>query len=243
MIILKSSPFTQTALGLLRPLAVILVLFWLFAGVEARAATAHESLDRIGTAALDHVRSQLPAGARLSAGTLDQRLRLAACPEPLAAAGDAGTGASVSVEVRCVSRGWKLYVPVAVSVQVPVLVAARGLNRGDVAGLADVEVQQRDRAGLGASWLSDPQQLEGLVVARAVSAGSVLMPAQFSLARLVRRGQSVTLLGQAASFQVRAQGKALGDAAAGELVRVENLSSRRVVQGRVLADGSVQVGL
>jgi flagella basal body P-ring formation protein FlgA len=53
----------------------------------------------------------------------------------------------------------------------------------------------------------------------------------------------VTLVGRNGSFEVRAQGKALADAGAGERVRVENLSSRRVVEGQVRADGSVLVAV
>jgi flagella basal body P-ring formation protein FlgA len=155
------------------------------------------------------------------------------------------------VEVRCetAATAWKLFVPVSVNVQVPVLVATRGLARGQSLGAADVEVQMRDRASLGAAWLSSLEDLQAggnaspRVLARAVAPGSILSPSQFANARVVHRGQSVTLVGRSGGFEVRAQGKALSDAGAGERVRVENLSSRRVVEGEVRADGSVLVAV
>ena len=60
---------------------------------------------------------------------------------------------------------------------------------------------------------------------------------------LVRRGQRVTVLAQGRGIQVRTNGKALGDAAKGERVRVENTTSRRVVEGVAIADGVVRVNL
>ena len=76
-----------------------------------------------------------------------------------------------------------------------------------------------------------------------MSDGAVLFPALLAPARLVKRGQSVVIVGISGGFQVRAQGKALADAAAGDSVAVENLSSRRVVQGLVQPDGTVRVSL
>lgn len=236
---------------LLRPFLVILLLFALLGfrpasaeavGDAADAPSGQESLDRITRAALDHARSVSPAGAQLDAGVMDPRLRLARCTQPLGARAASGHGAGMSVEVSCAAAGWKLYVPVAVSVQVPVLVAVRGVARGARLSAADVQIQMRDRASLGPSWLDSITRIEGQVAARAIAAGSVMVPGALHAERLVRRGQTVALVGDGGSFTVRSQGKALSDAAAGEPLRVENPVSRRIVQGVVLADGSVRVG-
>ena len=233
---------------LLAPTAVLLILLWLFAGdADAAGVPAAQSIASVRDAALDHARKATPQGAQLQAGRLDDRLRLPACPAALLTRTGSETATAMSVEVRCetASIAWKLFVPVGVTVQVPVLVATRGLARGQAAGAADVEVQMRDRSGLGPAWLSSIDDLQSAgeprVLTRAVAPGSVLSPSLFANARVVRRGQSVTLVGRSGGFEVRAQGKALGDAGAGERVRVENLSSRRVVEGEVRSDGSVLV--
>lgn len=252
MIYLRSR-YSWSLVELLVPTAVILILVWVFTGEPASAAPPEwQSVPSVRDAAIEHARQASPAGANLDAGRLDERLHLPSCPARLLTRTASATTTALSVEVRCDSAtvAWKLFVPVSVNVQVPVLVVTRGLARGQTVNAADVEVQMRDRANLGPAWLASTDELlsgdadaSPRVLSRAVAAGSVLSPSLFATTRLVRRGQSVTLVGRNGSFEVRAQGKALADAGAGERVRVENLSSRRVVEGQVRADGSVLVAV
>lgn len=238
--------YTWSAFELLVPTAVMLICVWVFTGEPAQAAApAWQSVASVRDAALRHAREAVPADARLEAGRLDERLHLSACPAALLTRTSSETPTALSVEVRCetAQAAWKLFVPVSVSVQVPVLVTKRALARGQAVTAADVEVQTRDRASLGSAWLSSVDELQAGVLARFVVPGSVLTPSLFASARVVRRGQSVTLVGLSGGFEVRAQGKALADAGAGERVRVENLSSRRVVEGQVRPDGSVLVAV
>lgn len=242
MIVITPRRKAQPLLDIARPLALIVILFWLFNGESAQAA-GFEPLPEIHAAALKHAQTVVPAGAELSAGRFDDRLRLAACPEPLATRTASDRPSALSVEVRCDALGWKLFVPVSVSVQVPVLVATRALARGQSVSAADVEIQQRERNRMGTAWLSSPSELSGRVLSRPVAIGTVLSSAVLAPAHLIKRGQSVMLIGESGGFQVRAEGKALDDAGAGESLRVQNLSSRRVVQGQVHADGTVRVSL
>lgn len=227
--------------NLLRPLALMVILVWLLTGA-ARAGEV-QSLDSIRQAALAEARGAVPAGAELDASRLDARLQLVACPATLSTRTASDSGSALSVEVRCDALGWKLFVPVSVRVQVPVLVATRALMRGETPSAADVRVEQRERGTLGPAWIGAVEHLQGRVLTRPLAAGSLLVPGALALAKVVQRGQSVTLVGRSGSFQVRARGKALSDGAPGDRVRVENLSSRRVVEGQVLDDGSVAVAL
>lgn len=227
----------------LRPLALILILFWLFTDLRAEIAHPHESLSSIREAAIQQARLSVPDDATLEANRLDARLRLPACPNALAARTASDSGSALSVEIRCDALGWKLFVPVDVRVQVPVLVAARPLARGQTPSAADVRTELRERSTLGPSWIATLDQVQGRVLTRPIAQGSLLSPGALTSAKIVQRGQSVTLIGHSGGFQVRAQGKALSDAGTGDRVRVENLSSRRVVEGEVLADGSVSVAL
>jgi flagella basal body P-ring formation protein FlgA len=228
---------------LARPTSVLLILFWLFCSDPAHAQPAYQSIASIRAAALDHARAASPPNAALDGGRIDERLRLAACSGPLSTRTASTSASALSVEVRCDALGWKLFLPVGVNVQVPVLVATRGLARGDAVSAADVQLQMRPRAGLGVSWVGSVDQIQGRTLLRPVTAGSVLSPASFAASHLVRRGQSVTLIGISGGFEVRAQGKALADAGAGDRVRVQNTGSQRIVEGEVRADGSVVVPL
>ena len=72
-------------------------------------------------------------------------------------------------------------------------------------------------------------------------AGTVLSASDLAAPRLVRRGDQVALVSRRGGVEVRVSGRALGDAGENERVAVENLSTRRVLQGRVGPGGDVVV--
>lgn len=210
----------------------------------ARAGDTWESSIRIRAAAADYVATQTRAGTQITVGTLDERLRLPACDEALqaqAASGSTLRGA-LSVGVRCATL-WTVYVPVRVQDNLSVVVLARPLARGETITADALQLREQDTAQLPYGYLTDPQQAIGRVARRSLAPGNALTPDALESPRAIKRGQLVTLLGHAGSVEVRADGKALGDAGAGERVRVENSASRRVVEGVARDSGVVEVNL
>lgn len=170
--------------------------------------------------------------------TLDANLQVAACPLSLQAR---ATG-NRAVEVRCPQPGgWKVFVPVAIRNEQDVVALARGVAAGETLGPADITHVRRDTARIAGAVLTDPGLVVGRVARRALAAGTLLGPGDLVAPRLIRRGDSVALVSRRGGVEVRVAGKALGDAGEAERVSVENLSSRRVVQGIVAAGGDVLV--
>ncbi|MGY8563052.1 flagellar basal body P-ring formation chaperone FlgA [Paracidovorax citrulli] len=197
------------------------------------AAGAWQPVDSIRAAAL----STLPQGSEGDT-TLDTALRLPACGQALRAA---PTGTS-TVEVSCPDAGgWRLFVPVKVRRNQTVLILNRGIAAGETLGAADITTAQRDVARIAGAALADPAAAVGRVARRTLSAGSLLSANDLVAQRLIRRGDSVALVSRYAGVEVRVAGKALADAGENERVSVENLSSRKVVQGTVAASGDVFV--
>lgn len=197
----------------------------------------------IEAAAEDLVTRQLGRQLGVRAGPLDSRVRMAACSTALQTKLHSTSSASTrTVEVSCAAPLWRLYVPVRISDLGPRLVLTRSLGAGEMLREGDVRVEQRDRAQLG-NGPSDPAQVIGQLLRRPLSAGQLLEFDSLGLAPSIKRGQIVTLISGSNGFAVRASGKALAAGAPGELVSVENLTSGRVVQGRILDDGQVAVGL
>jgi flagella basal body P-ring formation protein FlgA len=60
---------------------------------------------------------------------------------------------------------------------------------------------------------------------------------------VVRRGQQVTLVAANGGIEIRAQGLVLADAGAADRVRVQNVSSLKVIEGVVENENVVRVGL
>ena len=205
----------------------------LIGGLTACAVMAadFQPVDTIKAAAL----GALPVGADAEA-TLDPALRLPRCGAALVAR----VQGSNSVEVAC-PDGWRLFVPVRVRRSQTVLVLIRGIAPGETITADAFVPETRDASRIVGAAVADPAQAVGRVARRTLSAGAVLSATDLVAQRLIRRGDNVALLSRRGGVEVRVVGKALGDAGENERVTVENLSSRRVVQGVVGPGGDVWV--
>lgn len=215
---------------------------------QAAQSTPLQSLDSIRATAVQAVEAQLQTTDRsvrtfAEAGVLDSRLRLPACNE--APTGFLPAGASVAarttIGVRCTSPVWSVYVPVTVTSELQVLVLKAAMARNAQLRPEDVEVQQRRVPGFPTTYLSAVGDLAGRHLKIAAGPGTVLNAALLEQDILVKRGQRVTLLAAAGGIEVLAQGEAMSDATADGRVKVQNLGSRRIVEGRVEAAGRVRV--
>jgi flagellar basal body P-ring formation protein FlgA len=215
----------------------------------ADAACANmQSLDSIRAAAEQFISTKLPGGqARhyVTAARLDARLRLDECGAPLETFSTTPgvLGARTTVGVRCAATvQWTLYVPVSVEVEIPVLVLRRALARRARVEPIDVEIQLRRLPGTASNFISDIGNLRGQRLKRSLPAGSALTVDALAPEVLVHRGQQVTLIAASGPIEIRAQGHALAEGGASDRIRVQNLSSLKVVEGVIENATTVRVG-
>lgn len=169
---------------------------------------------------------------------LDPALRLAQCGQPLQAI----AFGPKTAQVRCAdSPGWSLYVPVRVRREAEVVVLTAAAASGVPISAGQLAVQRRDIGALAGATFSDPAALVGRVPSRALAPGVVPTETDLALGRLLRRGDPVVLVSRIGGVEVRMPGRALGPAQAGGVVAVENTSSRRILRGRVAAEGVVEL--
>jgi len=217
---------------------------------HAQAPQPVQSVDSIRDSAVGFVRERLqaPGAARLhaEAGALDPRLRLAVCshsPKAFSPSGELRAASRLTIGVRCDSPSWSVYVPVNVESELAVLVTTRALPRNVPVTPQDVESQLRRVPGVAAGYVVSPDQLSGKHLRNPVAPGTALGVDLLAPDVLIRRGQRVTLVATAGSLEVRAQGEAVSDAQPDGRVRVLNLNSRRIVEGRVESRDSVRISL
>jgi flagellar basal body P-ring formation protein FlgA len=181
---------------------------------------------------------------RLVVGPLQPRLQLAVCDNKVDSKRAPGTQMQgrVMIELRCDGKTpWHLYVPVKVVGTTAVVVAAHALVAGTVLTDKDLAVEQRDMVGLPPGYLNDPSIAIGLTAGRGVSGGAIVTNQQLLGAQAVQRGQTVTLIADAGGISVRMAGKALSDGFINQRVRVENLSSGKIVEGIATSAQVVQI--
>jgi len=218
------------------PVRVAMAMLLAMAAVPALASSqAMQPLDSIREAAI----AALGAGDAQSAeAVLAHSLRLRQCTQPLQAVATGPTTA----QVRCDdSPGWKLYVPVRVRREAEVVVLRTPAASGVPITAEQLVVQRRDVGAAGGATFEDPASLVGRVPSRALAPGVVPTENDLSLGAPLRRGDPVVLVSRTGGVEVRMPGRALGPAQTGGRIGVENVSSRRVLRGRLVAEGLVEL--
>nr|WP_278897246.1 flagellar basal body P-ring formation chaperone FlgA [Pseudomonas oryzihabitans] len=178
--------------------------------------------------------------------SLDSRLRLAACDKPLTLSqqGNPTPVGRINVKVRCEGASpWTVFVPAQVKLYRPVVVTLQPLLRGAMLDSQNVALVERDVGTLTQGYLTSLEQVIGTQLKRQVVSEQVLAPSFIEQAELIRKGEQVVINARSASFSIRMQGEALSAGAKDEEIRVRNLSSNRVIHGRVVDQGQVEVAL
>ena len=122
-----------------------------------------------------------------------------------------------------------------------VTVAARAIVAGSVLTDKDVRSERRDISELPQGYMDDPAVAVGLTAARPISTGAVITNQFLVAAKAVQRGQSVTLVADADGMSVRMAGRALADGLINQRVKVQNLSSGKIVEGIARSEQTVEI--
>ncbi|WP_264211887.1 flagellar basal body P-ring formation chaperone FlgA [Leisingera thetidis] len=117
------------------------------------------------------------------------------------------------------------------------LIPLRTIRAKEIVNAEDLALKKGEILGA----LSDPAAVAGMEARVALYAGRPLRPGDIGPPAIVERNDLVTLIFRQGVLSIAAEGRALGRGAAGEAVRVMNLSSRTTVTGRITEDGSVEV--
>ncbi len=246
---------------------LLLPVVLLATGVQWPAAEANPAVDGTSspepatpaftdpTDLLDRVRihleaevAELPAQDSLryeiELGRLDPRLRLPACAdEPVAETSSGGIG-RVAVKVSCnAGVHWNIYVTGHIRAYREVLVAAHPLPRNSLISRSDVVIAEMDVGNLSHSYYTQPEEVLGLLVKRPVRANQVINAAALRLPRLVRRGDMVLVIAENGAVRVQIEGVAMADGALGDMIRVKNPRSGRIIRAEVRDKGEVRVVL
>jgi len=122
-----------------------------------------------------------------------------------------------------------------------VLVAKAHLPRGKVLEVQDLEVVVRDLNEAPKDVISSMEAALGKVLKRFVSQGEALRLSALEEPILIKRGQLVTILAENERLKITALGMAQENGVKGDIIKVTNVDSKKVVQGRVVEKDTVRV--
>jgi len=192
----------------------------------------------------EHYKQPGVARVEVEVGRLDQRLRLAHCAEPLTMSFNdpERAGGSLTVHTRCTDiAAWALYVPAQVSVYRPVATASRNLDRGHRVTESDVTMELKNTGRLRQGFVTGADNLLDMELRRPLREGEPFRQSILVEPLAVERGDQVRLRANAGPIDVHTSGTAMSSGRIGDQIRVRNDRSERVVRGRIVANGTVEV--
>lgn len=187
-----------------------------------------------------------PYPARFQLANLDKRLNLKPCAESLDIEFTQShrTTGNTSLKVRCRTPvSWQIHLPVRVSVFDDVVINKTPLIRGQTIDTHSIGYSKQDITRLQRGYFRRTQPLHNLEAKRNLPANSILNTSNLSLRQLVKSGQQVIILLNIDGLQIKTNGLALQSASLGEVIKVKNTQSNRVVEGFVSAAGQITVNL
>ncbi len=182
----------------------------------------------------------------VTTGRLDPRLRLRQCKLPLEPFFPPGANLSgnTSIGIRCEdNKPWSLYVSAKIIKYADIYVSTRYLPRGAQLKQDDFILERHNVSSHSTGYITDINAIEGKVLRRPLRHNIVIPPNALHDPMLIKRGEKVTILAQNMGIKVHMKGKALKNGSEGEVIRVQNLSSKRIIEGKVLSAGVVGVRL
>ncbi len=126
-------------------------------------------------------------------------------------------------------------------VNVPVL--TRMIPRGEQVREADVRMERRPRSDLPGGVVTGSMVLTGKVARVQLNPGAMLREGDLAKQDVIEKNSLVTVVYEGPGLSLSMRGKALEHGAIGDVVLVQNLQSKRQVQGTVVAPGKISVTL
>ncbi|MCL9777434.1 flagellar basal body P-ring formation chaperone FlgA [Vibrio methylphosphonaticus] len=228
---------------LLSGLLLFIVWHTFFFSALTHAATP-EQIENIQKAAEAHVLDTLdsPPGAELSAnaGRIDSRVHATNCVNPLltSSSNARNTSSNVTVLVECPSDNWRLYVPVRLTISLPLVAATRPLARGSIVTQNDVMMTMIDKNRFRRQGFTDFEQVVGSKLKRNVKLGDVI---ERNDVCVVCRNEKVVIRAVKSGMTISTKGTALSDGSNGDQVRVKNDKSQRIIEGIVTGVAEITV--
>lgn len=145
------------------------------------------------------------------------------------------------IGVRCLGPNiWSVLVPAQIAVSGNYVTTTRPLTAGVTLQPEDLTLSSGDTSTLPNGYVSDLNSSLGKTLKTAVGAGQPLRRELLISPFVIRQGQAVRVISKGPGFAVSSEGKAINNAASGQVAQVR-LNSGQTISGIAKMDGTVEV--
>ena len=195
----------------------------------------HQSIHRVASAFLEDMLVDV-ADKEISINPIDRRLLLKPCTTDLEAFMPAGgtIGNRTTIGVRCTGENsWKVYLTASIRMFKQIAVASKHISRGKRIADDDIRYEQQEVSALTRGYFTDNEMLIGKIAKNTIINNTVIDPSLLTEPKLVKRGNSVTIIATHGPVSVSMHGKAMSDGRLGETIRIRNMTSQKIVHALV----------
>ncbi|BBB25140.1 flagellar basal body P-ring formation chaperone FlgA [Amphritea japonica] len=172
---------------------------------------------------------------------LPKALDLRRCDTPIAFIHAPGSSSRISVKAVCTHPAWTIFISATIEQWQQIVVSSRALSKGTILGDSDIYLREFDVKRLSSPYFSNPAELFGREMKRAIASNQIISPSQVEKKLLIRKGDLVYIEAQNGSMSVRMTGTAQQNGSLGEQISVTNTRSGKKVRGYVKGRGIISV--
>lgn len=183
---------------------------------------------------------------KITTKALDKRLQLHKCELPLQAFWPPGANQSghTSVGIRCNDgKPWKIYISAQIKQYQQVWVTMTALSRGTILDRSHVALERKEISNNQREYFSIDQSPIGLITKRPLRRGVIVQAQALDKPMAVKRGDRVIVIARINGLEIRTAAKALNSAAEGDRIRVQNLSSKKELEGTLSKNSVVHLNI
>lgn len=130
-----------------------------------------------------------------------------------------------------------------VEAKVPVVVLKRPVLNKAIINEEDIDLELKPLSRLPQDIILDKNSVLGKQVRMSLKAGTILRYSHIERPVIIKRNQIVYIIVRGKNFIVKARGLALQEGREGASIKIKNISSKKILWGKVISSEEVEVAL
>lgn len=122
-----------------------------------------------------------------------------------------------------------------------VVVTKKLIKKGQEIKAGDIGLEEKTFLRIPGDVIQDIGAVIHKTAKRGMQAGVIIRSNMLESKKMVKRGDPVTIVAESGSLTIKTVGQAVEDGSEGKFIKVLNLSSRKIIVGRVVAGSTVSV--
>ncbi|MEM0911257.1 MAG: flagellar basal body P-ring formation chaperone FlgA [Pseudomonadota bacterium] len=207
---------------------------------ERKQSKAHELQQQIEAFVFENLINEDASDIKLNVRKIDRRQKIPDCAEQITfeALNYSQDTSHFSVKASCPEINWFVFVNVSMARLQSVVVATTVVDPGQLLSSHSLEIKRIDVNRLRTTTFLQPEQIIGARAKKRMREGSIITT---SMLCFVCKGDRVTITASINGLSIKASGMALEDGNVGDSIKIENITTDKVIVAKVLKQGEVRV--